>query len=100
MAYARVQTTKQSPTAATRNTAITTLAESFGSTPSVGNLLIAVISHFHSASDVLSSVTDNQTGNTWTIASPRPFSGNGHHGAALAYCIPASSSGTFTVTAH
>jgi hypothetical protein len=71
---------------------------SFSSTPTVGNLLIAYINFGPNYGGTITgaTVTDNQ-GNTWATAA---FSILNNGAGAISYCVPTTSSGTFTVTAQ
>jgi len=96
-ACAHVQTKQQSPTAATRGSAATSLSESFTSTPTVGNIVIVYFTHFQ-GTESLNSITDNQTpGNSYTIVAK---TNNGPVHTAIAWSIISTASGTFTVTGN
>lgn len=99
MPYSHVQTAKQAPTAATRGTGVTSLAETFAATPAVGSLLVVFVSHFNAGGDKLTSITDNQGGgNTWTVEQKSGTPGGVH--VAVCWCVPATAAGTFTITAN
>ena len=102
MAIAHVQTKQQAPTAATAGSSVTSVSETFASTPAVGNLVVVFLGHSGggASTDKLTSVTDNQGGsNTWTIVRRAGPDTNGTN-AAIAYSMLAVASGTFTVTAN
>jgi len=80
---------------------VTSQAVSFTSTPSVGHSVIVVISLRNIGSgNTITSVTDNQTGNTYSLVASELTGGGSNQGRSAQYWCPSLSgaSGTFTVT--
>ena len=76
------------------------LATSFASLPSAGNMIVVLVSAWRSSAANISSVTDNQ-GNTYTKAIDRNGGNGGLNEASIWYCASIGSpSGTHTITAN
>jgi hypothetical protein len=75
---------------------------SYNSLPGIGNLIIiAITASFAGGSGPCSSISDNQTGNTYTEVPPTGGAGpDANDSVQIFYCVVVGSSGTFTVTAH
>lgn len=80
------------------NIAAGTLANSFASLPSVGNLVILQVTGYIAANFAVTSITDNQTGNTWARAVQGPTAGGAR--GEIWWCKVVGSTGTFTATVN
>lgn len=94
MAYAKVQATSGSHVSG--NAFVTV---SFGSLPTVGHLVIVAISS-SGPNAVATSVTDNQTGNTYTQVGTSQATPSTGDNIQIFYTVVVGATGTFTVTAN
>lgn len=85
-------------TAKARGTAQTALPVSFGSLPAIGSLLVCQVAGWKSTNFAVTSVTDNQTGNTWARAIQGPLAGGAR--PEIWWTKVVGSTGTFTVTVN
>lgn len=75
--------------------ATTTVNCSFGSTPTVGTLIVATCNYYNFNSTVTATLTDNQT-NSYTRRAA--IENTAHYEASIHDAVAATSSGTFTLT--